>query len=132
MAACNAGYPGQISHRYVFFEAGFHEQLATRNGLVVAVLEKQRPASVQVCPRTGDDGADRIEAIVAVVGQFGKRLIAQIALYEMFVGTCDVGRIGNDQIEPAAVKIFKPVTFDEFHGCSQAARILGRDRQGCA
>jgi len=81
-----------------------------RVGLVVAMLKNQPASGVQMSGAAVDDFTHGIQAI-ATGGQRWLRLVAEIALSEVWVFRRDVGRVADDQVE-AVVRgqWFEPVT----------------------
>src|SRR4051794_15797654 len=84
---------GEVRNRDEIGEARGLEERAARLALVVAVLEEEPAASFEMVGGSRDDGADRVEAVGASVGERRARLEAQVALREVRIARGDVGRI---------------------------------------
>lgn len=96
-----AAYPrltGKIASGENLFKTGGFQQGLHGVLLVVTVLQQQPAAGYEMCRGAGDDDAQVVETIGAG-GQCLLRLEAQIALLQVVIGRCNVGRVRDDQIE---------------------------------
>ncbi|MNV15440.1 hypothetical protein D3C71_1061670 [compost metagenome] len=75
-------------------------------GLVVAMLQQQPAARLQVRGRLGDDGADVFEAVCAA-GQGLQGFVRQRG--QVGVGTGDVGGVGDDRVKKT-IHASQPIT----------------------
>src|SRR5262245_22432408 len=102
------------------------QQLAAAHRLVMAVLQEEPAAALEMRARLPDEAAEAIQSIGAPY-EGRARLEADITATQMRVVLGDVRGIGYDQIEAAAGERPQPVAFDEFDARAVARRIVARD-----
>jgi len=119
---------GEVLHGNDGAESRGFKERVDGFGLVVAVLEEEPAARLQVIGRARDDGANGSQAVGAAVRERAPGLEAQVAAPEVRIPGGHVRRIGNDHVEGAAAQRLVPGAREEFDalGAEVALRIGAR------